>query len=460
MNHNDGDKFNILDKITDGFYILDDKWNYIYLNNTAEKILNRTKEELLGKCIWNVFEDAVYLPLYNKYMVAVQENKSVEFDFYYPSMKSWFEVRAYPTDEGLSVLFLDITNKKNISITKEQYYQSLFANNPDAVYIMDLNGHFTSINDAVDTLAGYKKQELIGKNYGSLVVDEDYKKVRTFFEQAKEGKPQHFETRIIHKTRRIVYCSITNIPIIIDGKLIGIYGIAKDITLQKVAEDNLEKAEKLSIVGQLSASIAHEIRNPLTTLKGFLQLLEGEEGNVGNEGNYFKIMLEEMDRIDLITSELLFLAKPQAVEYYYEDINAILKDVILLLQSEALMNDIDIQFEYQSVKPIYCVKNQIKQVFINIIKNAMESMSHKGVIKVKLIDYDHDTIIIEVDDQGCGISEELAPQIGLPFYSTKERGTGLGMVTTYKIIQEHGGKINFESEKGVGTTFRIYLPKD
>ncbi|WP_216831056.1 PAS domain-containing sensor histidine kinase [Alkalihalobacterium elongatum] len=456
MNITQLDTFDILDKITDGFYALDSNWNFIYLNSEAEKILNRSKEKLLGKCVWDEFADAIDLPMYTHYLSAMESQQSVNFDFYYPSMKQWFDVRAYPSSEGLSVYFLDITDLKRKNIQRDQHYQSLFTNNLDAVYSFDLAGRYMSVNKALEKLSGYSEEDLVNQSFYSFVVEEDIQKAIYYFGEAVRGTPQTFNCKVNHKNGRVIHCKMTNIPITVEDKITGIYGICKDITLQKAAEESIEKAEKLSLVGQLSASIAHEIRNPLTTLKGFLQLIQAQE-----EINpvHIEILLSEMERIELITSELLLLAKPQAVELGEENIKETLNDVITLLQSQALMKNIDIVFEYDHVDAISCVNNQVKQVFINLIKNAIEAMSDGGVIKVVLFDFSQDTVLIEIVDQGCGISKELAPNIGLPFYSTKEKGTGLGMVTTYKIINDHGGKIDFESTSGEGTTFRVYLPK-
>jgi PAS domain S-box-containing protein len=446
----------ILDRITDGFRMLDADWNFIYINNEAERILGRSKEKLLGKYAWDEFPAIVYFPIYSDFHFAMEKQKTLHLEYYYPPMKKWFEVRAYPSIEGLTVYFLDITDRKRTSIRTDQCFESLFTNNPDAVYSYDLKGGKISVNKAIEELTGYLEEEIERMPIQSLIFKDDLEKLHYHFNEAIKGTPQHYECRLIRKSGRMIHIKVTNIPITIDFEVVGVFGIAKDITLQKIAEENIENSEKLSLVGQLSASIAHEIRNPLTTLKGFLQLIKGQ-----NEisPHYIEIMLSEMDRIELITSELLLLAKPQAIEFHNENMREIIADVVTLLQSQALMRNIEIIFKHEEVGLIYCVSNQMKQVFINIIKNAIEAMADGGVIYVTLSNVDNYNVVIEVIDQGCGIPEELAANIGLPFYSTKEKGTGLGMLTTYKLVNDHGGKITFESKVGEGTTFKIYLPK-
>ncbi|OIJ20816.1 hypothetical protein BKP45_08465 [Anaerobacillus alkalidiazotrophicus] len=456
MEINKLDILDVLDKITDCFYVLDENWKIIYLNNEGEKIVNRTRDELIGKNIWAEFPELVDLPLYTNLYLAMEKRLPINFEMYHPIYKKWFNVRIYPIKEGLSVYFLDISDTKKINIRLEQHYQSLFDNNPDAVCSFDLDGRYIKVNDSLEKLTGYSETELLYQPFNPLIVKEDLKRTKEHFYKASKGIPQTYEYRIIHKSGRIIHWKVKNIPITVDDEIIGVFEIAKDITLQKIAEERIEKSEKLSLVGQLSASIAHEIRNPLTTLKGFLQLIRSQKGI---DPIHIDIMLSEMDRIELITSELLFLAKPQSIEIKYANLKEIINDVVVLLQSQALMKNIEIVFEYQDVEPIRCVSNQLKQVFINLIKNAIESMSNEGRITISLVNLCNDNIMIEIIDQGCGISPELAKNIGLPFYSTKEKGTGLGMVTTYKIINDHGGKINFESKIGEGTTFRITFPK-
>lgn len=454
MDINKLDSFALLDGITDGFYLLDLDWTMIYINKAAEEMMGRKKEELIGKCIWEEIKDVT---LYDHYHLTMEKQQHLNFEFYNPSTDKWFNIRTYPEPEWLSVFFIDITDDKKDSIKQDQYYQSLFTNNADAVATFDLEGNYTSMNKLSEDFAGYSKEGLLSINYKMTTIEEDKEKAIYFFNETLKGVPQTFECRALHKTGKIVPLEVTNIPISIGDEIVGVYGIAKDLTLQKMTEENVEKSEKLTLVGQLSVSIAHEIKNPLTTLKGFLQLVK-ETNEISPA--HVDIMLSEMDRIEMITNEMLYLAKPQAVEFKFRSIKDVIDSVVMLLQSQALMKNIEIKFSYEDVSSIYCVMNQMKQVFINMVKNGIESMSQGGIIKINLLHVDKDYVLIEVIDQGCGISEELAPKIGLPFYSTKDKGTGLGMLTTYKIINDHGGSITFDSKIGEGTTFKVYLPKN
>lgn len=241
-----------------------------------------------------------------------------------------------------------------------------------------------------------------------------------------------------------------------DGSREGLVIIGRDITTLRQTEERLSRTEKLSVVGELSASVAHEIRNPLTSLKGFVQLLQMEDDK---HQDYYQIMLDELNRINHIVGELLLLAKPQHLKYTKLAIQKILNDVISLLAVEATLYNVQIESNFPKEDiMIECEPNQLKQLFINLIKNSIEASKSDSKISISLGLIDGNQLAITVQDQGCGISKELLQKIGEPFYSSKEKGTGLGLTVSYKIVQSHKGNIMFDSEIGHGTTVNITLP--
>ncbi|WP_246942922.1 PAS domain S-box protein [Bacillus pinisoli] len=452
---NDLNAIEILDRITDGIFSLNRDWNFTHVNKEASRLLFRNREDLLGKNVWIEFPEAVELAFFEMYNKAMKDQAPVAFDAYFLPLHTWFDVKAYPSESGLTVLFKDITEKKQEALKSEQHYKSLFEQHPDAVYSFDCEGNYLSVNKGFEKLVGYKHKEILNSTYERLV-DEKYLTITNdHFKKAANGVTQNYDTVVIHKEGHKVPINVTNIPIVVDGKIVGVYGIAKDITLQKHSEEVLVRSEKLSVVGQLSASIAHEIRNPLTSLKGFMQLLKSSLVEVPS---YYDIMTDEISRIESITSELLMHAKPQAHSFKEEDVLEITDQVVVLLTSEALMSNVEIITNYDSIPPINCISNQIKQVLINVIKNAIEAMPKGGQLQIAVKKMSEEEICIRIADQGCGIPQEFLEEIGMPFYTTKEKGTGLGMMTTYKIVETHGGKINISSEENKGTTVEVYLP--
>ncbi|WP_121613037.1 PAS domain S-box protein [Mesobacillus foraminis] len=358
---------------------------------------------------------------------------------------------------GVSGIIRDITEKKSIEQELEenkQRYQSLFLANPDLVLSLDVKGNVTNINPSVEKLIGYTPEQVLGQSYAEFIEKETLNKTRDGFKKALQGIPQTYETKLIHKNGTSGIFQVTNLPIIVNNKIVGVYGIAKDISQNKRTEEYLRKSDRLSAIGQLAAGIAHEIRNPLTSIKGFLQLMIEKSSNK----EYYQIMLREIDRIELITNEFLILAKPQAKKYCKKSITAILGGFLPLVETQANMRNIEIITEIDELLPaIYCDANQIKQVFLNVMKNAIESMPKGGQITMK-VKRNEESLLISIEDQGCGISSERLKRIGEPFYSTKEKGTGLGLMIIFNIIKEHQGTIQITSQLHKGTKVQIRLP--
>jgi two-component system, sporulation sensor kinase E len=338
----------------------------------------------------------------------------------------------------------------------ELRYRSLFQHNPDPICSFDRQGNCTSANPAIFSITGYTEAELLNKSIHHLIITEHLDRWREQFEGTLNGQTHLYEINFLHKNGAVVELSILNVPIFVDEQISGVYMIGKDISQRKRAEEMLIRSEKLSIVGQLAAGVAHEIRNPLTSLKGFVQLMQSK---LSGYDTYFEIMMDELDRINFIVSEFLVIAKPQSVVFQPKDVQIIMQNTLALLSSQAAMHNVELALETDSqLVHINCDENQIKQVFINILNNSIESMDSGGLIRIELQMLDNRQIMIRFIDQGCGIPEERIPRLGEPFYTTKEKGTGLGLMVTFKIVENHGGKLKIISEVDVGTVVEIIIP--
>ncbi|OIK13464.1 PAS domain S-box protein [Bacillus sp. MUM 13] len=360
---------------------------------------------------------------------------------------------------ALVVIGRDITERvkaeKRLSDSQQQY-KSLFDYNPDPVFMMDLHGNITNVNPKFRNITGPFHNQLSGACISDFIADtEDRINLKRSIDQVKESKAgiTSGDFRFNSVNDEVFLLSCTFVPILIDGEMAGIIGYAKDVTAIRETEAILRKTEKLSVVGELAASVAHEVRNPLTSLKGFVQLLKDNETQYQN---YYSIMLSELDRINQIVSELLVLAKPQESHFKKHNLIQLLRDVNTLLEPEAAYYSSELLINAKnSVPPISCEANGLKQVFINIIKNSIEASSRHIWI-------DFNTkggwVIMTIKDDGCGIEEDRVRHLGEPFYSSKEKGTGLGLTVSYRIIEAHKGKMTFQSEIGKGTEVQICLP--
>ncbi|RED64687.1 ATP-binding protein [Cohnella lupini] len=297
--------------------------------------------------------------------------------------------------------------------------------------------------------------ELLGKSIYTFLPAKDHNAVRERLHNlvfTGNGKP--IEQEWFTLKGKVLHTEIVETMTTLDNEP-AIQVIIRDISERKKNEELLINSEKLYVAGQLAAGIAHEIRNPLTSLKGFLQLIASGRRN---NSSYYDIMNAELDRIEDIVSELLMLSKPQVYELTYQDMRVMMRDTVTLLETQAILHNIAIEAEYGNDPLwIYGVENQVKQVFINVIKNAIEAMIDGGAIGIKL-SRESDGVYVRIRDEGPGIGEDQLAKMGQPFYTTKEKGTGLGLMVSYKIVDNHQGKIDVKSEIGKGTLFEIMLP--
>ncbi len=584
MNSPIEDAYAILERITDGFFAVDNRWNFTYVNTAATRLLFRSRDDLVGKNVWIEFPEAVNLPFYEQYHKTVKEQVPVAFDAYFPPLDTWFDVRAYPSPNGLTVYFRDVTKQKMEEHQKEQHYRSLFHQNPDAVFSFDLEGNYLSVNPAMVQLLGYREEEFLKQSFVPLVSEDDLDRTLEHYKIAARGTTQRYQTKALHKDGTIVHVDVTNMPIIVNGEVVGVYGVAKDITRTKKAEDALraktqqlesliennvdailifskegkvtqanqafedmfgwskqeivglglyelpfiptevmdevrdfenevrkgnhiigaettrlrkdgsgltvmisispikdssgnqdgwsvtmrdltewkksqeilQNTEKLSVAGQLAAGIAHEIRNPITAIKGFVQLMRS---GYGDREEYFTIMSSEIERIEQILSELLILAKPQVSKFEAKDIKVLLAQLITLLDTQAILNNVEIVTEFPAGEILIpCDENQLKQVFINYIKNAIEAMPTGGQLVIQVREANQETIHVRFIDEGVGMPKEVLSKLGQPFYTTKDKGTGLGYMISKQIIENHFGEVRVTSEVNKGTVVDVSLP--
>lgn len=225
----------------------------------------------------------------------------------------------------------------------------------------------------------------------------------------------------------------------------------------KALYKEVQEATKLNSIGQLAATVAHEIRNPITVVKGFAQILEEDKSRDEKETYFIQTMLSELEYTQVIINDFLSLAKPQTDQLQLIELNKEIKKVCDLLTSFANQNNVGIQFLQEQVFTIKMNPIELKQVLVNIIKNGIEAMKNPGFITIELVQMG-DMAKIIITDSGEGMTKQQLKNLGTPFYSLKHAGTGIGLTVSYNIIQKYKGKIIVESEINKGTTFSIYIP--
>lgn len=320
-------------------------------------------------------------------------------------------------------------------------------------------GVITSVNDKFCEISKYSREEVVGQDH--RILNSGYHPKSFFKEMWRTiGQGQVWKGEIKNKAKDGTYYWVdtTIVPFLNDnGKPYQYLAIRNDITERKNTEALLRVQDKLAAVGKMAAGIAHEIRNPLTSMKGYAEFLQLDEESEERR-EYLDIILDEVDRVNSIVEDFLVLAKPKIVQLKERNIVPVIQNVVSLLEFEARKKSVCIHFHRdQEIIQVECDEDRLKQVFLNFIKNGIEAMPNGGDIFIKTL-VDSNQVQISIQDTGVGLSKDQLAKIGEPFFTTKKNGNGLGLMVSFTIIENHHGKVDIESELNKGTTFRIVLP--
>ncbi len=344
-------------------------------------------------------------------------------------------------------------NSSNLMLQSENMYTQIIDYSVETI-IIHVDYKILYINQSGVKFLRGSKENIIGSNLLSIFKDEKKSEIIDRIQKAMSSKEPAdlIEQTITRFDESIVevehYCH----PVLFGGRK-AMQSVLRDITKRKDAERRLSDREKLASIGQIAAGIAHEVRNPLTSVKGFLQLLKEN-----HEHPYLNTMESELERAIDTLQNLLQVSKPNL---YAEPITEIdlckeLSSLIFLFQEQLYNVEIEMDLR-DSDRMIWGKKNLFLKAFFNLIKNALEAIPSKGKVRIEHY-YKDDFIYVKISDTGVGVPQEKINLLGTPFYSSKGDGTGLGLTQVFTTINEHGGTIKIQSELGIGTTFLIQLP--
>jgi two-component system, sporulation sensor kinase A len=440
-----------------------------YVSPYSMEILGYTPEELMWKSINEYIHGDDLSAVLKQRELIVNQHKYGSDSFRMKHKDGhyiWVEslCKSIVDENGcvtkLISVIRDISERKKAEedlLQREETYREIVEHSPDAIIIAAQEKILFANDTVIDLIGASDKSQLIGIDPISFV-DKDYlEMINQRITEVEKGNAVDFtDIKLVRFDGVKIEVEVKAIPTIFHS-LPARHIIIRDITERKKTQELLINSEKLSVAGQLAAGIAHEVRNPLTAIKGFLQLMNA---NAEYQKSYFEILDSEINRIELILNELLMLSKPQDMKFKGTNIILILQHVKTLIDTHATMNNVQIDLSYQpafqSLK-LMGDENQLKQVFINFLKNAIEAMPNGGTITIKVELEQPNMIKIKIQDQGKGIPKEHLERIGQPFFTTKENGTGLGLMISMNIIENHQGSIVIDSDKN-GTIIEVSLP--
>jgi PAS domain S-box-containing protein len=339
----------------------------------------------------------------------------------------------------------------------------------DGIIIINERGIVESCNPAAERIFGYAAPEVVGQNIKMLMPP--------LYREAHDTYIANYlrtgEKRIIgigrevigqHKDGRTfpIYISVSEVRVE-ERRLFT--GIVHDLTEQKRLEQQVLQAERLATIGKMAAKVAHEIRNPLSSISLNAELLEDEIGNYDCENTeeaqaLLKSIIAEIDRVTALTEEYLQFSRLPESQLVHGNLNGVVEEVIELLSHELAQKKIAIECHVQNAPlEVRFDRIQIRRALLNIIRNAVDAMPKGGKLKIWMEKKDRQALIY-IEDNGIGIPDHELQKIFDPFFTTKDFGTGLGLAIVLQIINEHSGQISCQSKVGAGTKFSIALPLD
>ncbi|MDP2854557.1 MAG: PAS domain S-box protein [Smithellaceae bacterium] len=351
---------------------------------------------------------------------------------------------------------------ENIELRREieglyNYLQSIVKSLPDKIYEMDKDGIVNFVSRSRRMEGGRSPRELKGRHFMEFVAPEDESFVMSKWEDAKKGIFTPYEIETTRQDGQKINLLITTSPVVGTDHYIL---VQRDITEFKNLEKKLYNSQKLAALGQLSAGIAHEVRNPLSAIKMSLQILEKRMNPEGNDLKRFKIAQKEVEHLEELVNDVLVFAKPMEPKIASVDLSRVLEQAIAL--SEKIIHDkqINVKLEAREIQMVKADAAMITDAFVNIVRNAVEALEDKGYIRIyaRSIGSQPPSVLVVVEDNGCGIDDADMPHLFNPFFTKKKYGTGLGLSQVMKIVEVHQGKLEIISEKDKGTKVCVTLP--
>lgn len=393
---------------------------------------------------------------------SVFETKSPEIWEWNSRNNKTYQMYAYPFSDidgtplvlGLGIDITDRKQSENSLRLSEERFSKAFKAIPCAMSIHRLSdGKVIDVNKGFLTVSGYGREEVIGVTSSKLrywVDPGSYPRIITKIHR-NQGVVSNLEIKFYTKSGEERVGLLSAVIIELNNESCILMAI-NDITEIRHLEKEMAQLDRLNLIAQMAAGIGHEIRNPMTTVRGFLQLLSDKEGQRKYK-DYYDLMIGELDRANLIITEYLSLAKNRVIDLQPGNLNNVIEAMYPLLLADAIIHNNDIIVELGDVPDILFDENEIRQLILNLVRNGLEAMPSGGNLTISTVLEDGEVVLF-VQDQGGGIKPEVMDKIGTPFFTTKETGTGLGLAVCYSVAHRHNAKIKINTSPE-GSTFQV-----
>ncbi|HWQ71993.1 MAG TPA: PAS domain S-box protein [Desulfitobacteriaceae bacterium] len=451
----------LVDNSSVPIYCCDKTGRYIYVNQAFASPFKKQPEDIIGKRVWDIFSAEEGNIRFGTIKDVFETGKTKDMEVKYQDGTSliYFVTTVKPLKDAVGNVKLVLCTSKDITAWKlaekalresEDRLKTIINNTPHvAIQSYDEKGMIKFINRTSELIFGWVNEEVAGKTLDKLDHDKHVaNKLLELLEIADQtGKPVEAREWTFNDRNNMERSILSTIfPLNIANKKKEFICLNIDISEKKRLEKEMQRLEQLNLIGQIAAGIGHEVRNPMTTVRGLLQLL-GNKNNNQKDKEFFDLMIQELDRANLIITEFLTIAKNKTVVLELKNLNSVISVLRPLIDSIVRESDQDLKLDLGEIPDILIDEKEIRQLILNLAKNGIEAMVSGGCLTIKTYQQNNE-VVLEVQDEGVGINSEIIKKIGVPFFTTKENGTGLGLAMCYSIAARQNAKIAIESTQG------------
>jgi PAS domain S-box-containing protein len=467
--------FNLLDEFYDMCLIISKDFEILNYNKSLSKIADVEGHGIKGENFLNLIDGSYRKKVQSFFEECKKDNDSKNFITKFNILNRCYDIDlfvspavkdSYIKNRNLFVIARDITEERKKELELLRFY-NIAEKTIFPLVITNLDGNMIYVNPAYLVASGYSKEEVLGKNPNVFGSGRQSKKFwKKMWDTVRSGKVWVGEVENRRKNGEPYYAQLMISPIVDHNhEVTGFFGVHRDLSDKKLLEKQLIHTQKMESIGTLAAGVAHEVGNPLASISALVQVVLRTTDDL-----FVKEKLElikgQVTRISKIIRDLVDFSRPSNYELKLTDLNQILNESINITRVGKKAKDIEFEINLNEKIPLFpLVPDQIEQVFLNILLNAVDAIAEKenyyGDKKIAVSSsMDDDYVTIKFTDSGKGMTDEELSKVFEPFFTTKREGigTGLGLWISYGIIKSFEGKISVDSEYGIGSTFTIKLP--